>query len=115
VDFERGCLVFEDSKTGESVRPLATAALILLDELPRHQDSPYVFPATSGEAHFQGTKKVWPKVTALAELPGVTPIRFATRSAPPRSRRERPGVRQSRNISRLSGSWVAWLKSDLPR
>jgi integrase len=115
VDFERGCLVLEDSKTGESVRPLATAALILLDELPRHQDSPYVFPATSGEAHFQGTKKVWPKVTALAELPGVTPhtLRHTLGSAVVST--GETGVRQSRNISRLSGSWVAWLKSDLPR
>jgi len=72
VDFERSCLVLEDTKTGESVRPLAPAALLLLQTLPRYQ-SPYVFPATSGDAHFQGTKKIWPKVTALANLPGVTP------------------------------------------
>ena len=72
VDFERSCLVLEDSKTGESVRPLASSALILLEALPRYK-SPYVFPATTGDAHFQGTKKIWPKVTALAKLPGVTP------------------------------------------
>ena len=36
VDFERGCLVLEDSKTGESVRPLATPALVMLDALPRY-------------------------------------------------------------------------------
>ncbi len=72
VDFERSCLTLEDTKTGQSVRPLASAPLILLEALPRF-DSPYVFPATSGEAHFQGTKKIWPKVIALAKLPGVTP------------------------------------------
>ena len=73
VDFERSCLVLDDTKTGKSVRPLAAPALALLASIGRHEKSPYVFPASSGDAHYQGTKRVWPKVTALARLPGVTP------------------------------------------
>jgi integrase len=73
VDVERACLVLEDSKTGESVRPLAAPALALLASLPRYDKTPYVFPATTGKGHFQGTKRIWPKAIELAQLPGVTP------------------------------------------
>ncbi|WP_192356314.1 site-specific integrase [Mesorhizobium mediterraneum] len=72
VDFERGCLILEDSKTGESVRPLAAPAIVLLSSMTREK-SAFVFPATSGKRHFQGTKRIWPKVVKLAKLPGVTP------------------------------------------
>ncbi|RWO54142.1 site-specific integrase [Mesorhizobium sp.] len=73
VDSERACLVLEDTKTGMSVRPLAAPALVLLTSLPRYENTPYVFPATTGKGHFQGTKRIWPKAIKLAELPGVTP------------------------------------------
>jgi integrase len=73
IDFEHSCLMLEDSKTGRSVRPLAAAALAVLSEIPREGESPYVFPATSGTGHFQGTKRIWPKAIALANLPGVSP------------------------------------------
>ncbi len=73
VDFEHSCLMLDDSKTGRSVRPLAASALALLSEIPREDDSPYVFPATTGNGHFQGTKRIWPKAIALAKLPGVSP------------------------------------------
>ncbi|MEO4043633.1 site-specific integrase [Hoeflea sp. CAU 1731] len=73
VDFEHSCLMLDDSKTGRSVRPLAASALALLSEIPREDESPYVFPATTGNGHFQGTKRVWPKAIELAKLPGVSP------------------------------------------
>ncbi|MFG1260583.1 site-specific integrase [Xanthobacter flavus] len=73
VDFERGLLVLDDSKTGKSVRPLGAAALILLRGIPRTPGSSFVFPAERGSSHYQGTKGVWPKIVAKAELPGVTP------------------------------------------
>lgn len=73
VDFEYACLSLEDSKTGKSHRPLASAALMLLSSIPKEAGSPYVFPATSGTGFFQGTKRIWPKVVELAKLPGVTP------------------------------------------
>ena len=73
IDFERGLLVLADSKTGRSVRPLAAAAVKLLQTIQRDEDSDHVFPADSGEGFFQGTKKLWPKIVKKAGLEGVTP------------------------------------------
>ncbi|MBC2653475.1 tyrosine-type recombinase/integrase [Novosphingobium aerophilum] len=73
VDFENGMLVLEDSKTGQSMRPLGAAALTLLKQIERTEDSEFVFPADSGEGHFQGTKTPWARAIRKAELPGVTP------------------------------------------
>jgi integrase len=73
IDFQRGLLILADSKTGRSVRPLGSAALVLLQSVPRTEGSEFVFPAESGEGHYQGTKRLWPNVVAKAELPGVTP------------------------------------------
>ena len=80
VDLARGCLVLGATKTGRSVRPLSSAAMTLLASLPRYAatDQPdglsrWVFPATSGNGFFQGTKRIWPKIVEKAGLPGVTP------------------------------------------
>ncbi|MCP4408803.1 MAG: tyrosine-type recombinase/integrase [Gammaproteobacteria bacterium] len=73
IDFDHSCLNLEDSKTGRSLRPLAAPALALMASIPKENDSLYVFPATTGDGHFQGTKKIWPKVIEIANLPGVTP------------------------------------------
>jgi len=73
IDFERGLLVLADSKTGRSVRPLASAALSLLNEIQRDKDSIFVFPADGEEGYFQGTKKIWPKIVRKSGLEGVTP------------------------------------------
>ena len=73
VDFEHACLRLADSKTGKSVRPLAAPALALLAAISKEGKSPFVFPATSGESHYQGTKRIWPKAIKLAKLPDVTP------------------------------------------
>src|SRR5208337_560788 len=73
IDFERGLLILANSKTGRSVRPLGAAALVLLKSVKRCAESAFVFPAESGEGHYQGTKRLWPKVIARAGLPGVTP------------------------------------------
>ncbi|RWG80228.1 MAG: DUF4102 domain-containing protein [Mesorhizobium sp.] len=80
VRLDLGCLVLDDTKTGKSARPLAAPAVALLRALPRYADadqpnvqSPWVFPASRGSGHFQGTKRIWPKITKKAGLPGVTP------------------------------------------
>lgn len=73
VDFERSCLILEDTKTGRSVRPLAAVTLAFLADQPRENDALYVFPAESGEGFYQGTKRFWPRIVAKANLPGVTP------------------------------------------
>ncbi len=74
VDLDGGLLILDDTKTGKSLRPLALAAVALLRGLERSKDSEFVFPSDRAEdAHFQGTKKVWPAIIKKAKLPGVTP------------------------------------------
>lgn len=73
VDFERGVLALDDSKTGRSIRPLAAAALALIKDIAREEGSDYVFPAVTGGSHFQGTKGIWPRIVKRAGLEGVTP------------------------------------------
>lgn len=73
VDFERGLLLLDDSKTGKSVRPLGSAALALLESISRIPGKDFVFPAEVGGGHYQGMKWVWGKVIKKAGLPGVTP------------------------------------------
>lgn len=73
VDLERGLLIFEDSKTGRSVRPLGAAATALLGALKPDEAEGYVFPAERGDGFYQGTKTVWQAAIKKADLPGVTP------------------------------------------
>lgn len=73
IDLERGLLVLAASKTGKSVRPLGAAAIAILKAIVQEPQSDFVFPAEVGDGHYQGTKRVWPKVVAEAGLPGVTP------------------------------------------
>ncbi|MEO7688022.1 MAG: site-specific integrase [Sphingomonas sp.] len=73
IDFDRGLLMLDDTKTGRSVRPLAAAAIALLKSIDRDDESAFVFPADRGEGCFQGTKTIWPKIIKRAGLPGVTP------------------------------------------
>lgn len=73
VNFELGCLILDDTKTGRSVRPLSTAAVQLLQSIPQQDGTDYVFPATTGDGYFQGTGRLWPKIVDKAKLPGVTP------------------------------------------
>lgn len=73
IDLKRGLLVLEASKTGRSIRPLSLAAVAILREVERDSSSPYVFPASSGDGHYQGTKNIWAKAKTEAALPGITP------------------------------------------
>ena len=78
VDLEHQCLRLAQSKTGYSARPLSQAAVNILTALPRTQ-SPYVFPATRGEGHYKGAKKLWNQARTKAGLPGR--IRYHARHA----------------------------------
>jgi integrase len=75
VDLERGLLIFEDTKTGRSVRPLGGAAVALLESLRKSASKAdaFVFPAERGQGFYQGAKEVWPEVRKKAGLPDVTP------------------------------------------
>lgn len=73
ANLEDGLLELDDTKTGESVRPLGAAAIALLKSLERADDSVFVFPAERGEGHYQGTKAIWTRAIKKANLPSVTP------------------------------------------
>lgn len=72
IDFEDGLFRFSTSKTGKNIRPLSAAARAVLASIAP-TESPFVFPAESGEGHYQGTKGVWKKAIDKADLVGVTP------------------------------------------
>lgn len=68
VDFDKGFLRLEDSKTGQKIIPLNAGALEILTELPKFKNSDYVFPSEDGESYYVGVAKVWPKIRAVAGL-----------------------------------------------
>jgi integrase len=74
-DLERGLLIFEDTKTGRSIRPLGAAAVALLESLKKAaaKGEDYVFPAERGEGFYSGAKQVWAEARKKAGLPDVTP------------------------------------------
>lgn len=69
VDLERGYIRLGDSKTGAKVFPIGAPAIEVLASLPRVEGSPFVFPAATGEAAFQGVDKVWRNLRAAAGFP----------------------------------------------
>lgn len=73
VDFQRGLLIFADSKTGKNVRPLGAAAMAVIAGIPKGE-SPYVFPSTEGDGFYQGGKRFWPDVRRRAKLPTETTL-----------------------------------------
>ncbi len=77
VDFERAIirLTSERHKGGSEgktkVVPLGAPPLQLLASLPRYAESEFVFPATTGASHFQGTQRIWEKIRKVAGIPDV--------------------------------------------
>lgn len=68
VDFERGYLRLDDTKTGKSVRPLGQSAVALLESLPRIQGNPHVLPGLTAKQHLKEIKRVWYAVRHAAKL-----------------------------------------------
>jgi integrase len=71
IDFDRGLLRLEDSKTGQKTLTLSPGAAAILAGVSRVAGSDFVFPAASGGDHYQGAAKVWIKARALAGLEDV--------------------------------------------
>jgi integrase len=71
VDFERGYLRLDDTKTGKSVRPLGQSAATLLASLPRVQGNPHVLPGLKAKGHLIEIKRVWYAVRHTAKLKGL--------------------------------------------
>ena len=68
VDFERGCLMLPDSKTGAKLVPLGAPALELLSQLPRTDGNPYVLPGSVRGEHYVGLPKAWRGIRARATV-----------------------------------------------
>ncbi|WP_029042585.1 tyrosine-type recombinase/integrase [Cucumibacter marinus] len=74
VDLDAQVLKLDDSKTGRSVRPLGQTAIDLLNTLPRHEENPFVFPASRLERlPYAGMKRFYRGFFQGAGLEGVTP------------------------------------------
>ncbi len=74
VDLPGCCLRLKDTKTGESLRPLGSAATALLAALPHPEGSVFVFPATiKVDASFGGLPKAWLRIVTGEDLSGLTP------------------------------------------
>ncbi|MHB0978148.1 MAG: tyrosine-type recombinase/integrase [Minisyncoccota bacterium] len=71
VDFERGHLRLDDTKTGKSVRPLGQSAAAILASLPRVIGNPYVIPGSKTGQHLKEIKRTWCAVRHAAKLKGV--------------------------------------------
>jgi site-specific recombinase XerD len=72
VDTRARCIRFEDTKSGAQLRPIGSAAISVLDALPRSGASRFVFPAARGEGHFVGLPRVLARTCRRASLSGVT-------------------------------------------
>ena len=68
-----------NTKTGHSVRPLPTAAAMIIAQQQIIGSSPYVFPATRGDGYFIGSKQIWAKARTIAGLPNK--VRYHARHA----------------------------------
>jgi integrase len=73
VDFGRSCLRLPDSKTGERIVHIPSAAVEVLKALPRV--SAWVLPGDrhrhGAERHYTGLQKAWERVREEADLPGL--------------------------------------------
>ena len=68
VDFERSCLLLEDSKTGRKRVPLAPPALQLLAAANECASNPYVCWGRRKRARLVGLQKVWERIREAAGI-----------------------------------------------
>jgi integrase len=73
LDTAGSCFRFEDTKEGQSVRPMGLPVLEYFDERDMSGDSPYVFPGTRNrEKPFGSFPRHWEKILAGTELADLT-------------------------------------------
>jgi integrase len=71
LDTARGHAILADTKTGRSIRPLGASVFAFLDELPRLEDSPYVFPGAEPGQSIVNLTRTWEAVRLAAKLSDV--------------------------------------------
>jgi site-specific recombinase XerD len=72
VDLQAHCIRFGDTKSGAQLRVIGASAVRLLQSLTAQPDSLWVFPGERNESHFVGLPKMLRRLSAKAELTGVT-------------------------------------------
>jgi integrase len=68
IDWDRGQLRFEDTKTGAQFRTVGAAVIEHLAQLPWRQSSPYVIPGRITGSHLVNLSKAWRRIRERAEL-----------------------------------------------
>jgi integrase len=68
LDVERGILFLPDSKRGKKPVYLSAMALEILDEIPRLQGNPHVFPGAKEGTHRADLKRPWTAIRRYAGL-----------------------------------------------
>ena len=68
IDFDHGTALLSDTKTGRVAWPLSQPVLVLLEQLKKESSSKWVFPASSGDKHYQGLNRAWPVIRSAAKL-----------------------------------------------
>jgi integrase len=68
LDAERESATLADTKTGKSIRHLGAPVWLLLNELPRVDGNPYVFPGRSKGEALRDLSRTWYAVRHAAEL-----------------------------------------------
>jgi integrase len=71
VDLESGLAMLADTKTGRSPRRIGVSALSLLEDLPRIENSPYVFPGRSPDKPLVEINRLWYAARSAAGLDNV--------------------------------------------
>lgn len=71
VDLKRAALRLRESKTGPKTVPLSAAAVRVLSNLTRREDTPWVVPGRGPGGHLSSLQRSWRRVCARAELEGV--------------------------------------------
>ena len=64
-------IALEDLKTGQKVLTLSPGAAAILADVAPAAGSDFVFPAATGEGHYQGVAKVWAAARVRAGLSDV--------------------------------------------
>jgi integrase len=71
IDFERGIIFLQDSKTGRKPIYLSAAAASIISALPRLDGNPYVFPGEKNAQPRADLKRPWDAICTAAGLDGV--------------------------------------------
>lgn len=72
IDAVGSAFRFEDTKEGQSVRPIGLPVVEYFDDRGSDGDSPYVFPGRNGDKPFGSFPRHWEKIFAETELSDLT-------------------------------------------